>query len=47
MNYDYTRYRMKNRWRKFFPFSSDKKMNGTVYQGEKGKMYAFIKGAPD
>ena len=47
MGYDYERFRNRDRIKKIFPFSSEKKKMATVYEDEKGKLYAFVKGAPD
>ena len=45
--YDYEKFRNRDRVKKVFPFSSEKKKMATVYEDEKGKMYLFVKGAPD
>ena len=45
--YDYEKFRNRDRIKKTFPFSSEKKKMATVYEDEKGKMYLFVKGAPD
>ena len=47
MGYDYTKFRNRDRIKKIFPFSSLKKKMATIYEDEKGKLYAFVKGAPD
>lgn len=47
MGYDYEKFRNRDRIKKIFPFSSEKKKMATVYEDEKGKLYAFVKGAPD
>jgi magnesium-transporting ATPase (P-type) len=47
MGYDYEKVRNRDRIKKIFPFSSQKKKMATVYEDEKGKLYAFVKGAPD
>jgi len=47
MGYDYEKFRNRDRIRKIFPFSSEKKKMATVYEDEKGKLYLFVKGAPD
>ena len=47
MGYDYEKIRNRDRIRKIFPFSSEKKKMATVYEDEKGRLYAFVKGAPD
>ena len=47
MGYDYEKFRNRDRIKKIFPFSSEKKKMATVYEDEKGKMYLFVKGAPD
>jgi magnesium-transporting ATPase (P-type) len=47
MGYDYSKFRNRDRIKKIFPFSSEKKKMATVYEDEKGKLYAFVKGAPD
>lgn len=47
MGYDYEKFRNRDRIRKILPFSSEKKKMATVYEDEKGKIYVFVKGAPD
>jgi len=47
MDYDYLKFRNRDRIRKIFPFSSEKKKMATVYEDEKSKLYLFVKGAPD
>jgi len=47
MGYDYEKFRNRDRIKKIFPFSSEKKKMATVYEDEKGKLYLFVKGAPD
>lgn len=47
MGYDYEKVRNRDRIKKIFPFSSEKKKMATVYEDEKGKLYVFVKGAPD
>lgn len=47
MGYDYEKFRNRDRIKKIFPFSSAKKKMATVYEDERGKMYLFVKGAPD
>jgi magnesium-transporting ATPase (P-type) len=47
MGYDYEKFRNRDRIKKIFPFSSEKKKMATIYEDEKGKLYAFVKGAPD
>jgi Ca2+ transporting ATPase len=47
VGYDYEKFRNRDRIKKIFPFSSEKKKMATVYEDEKGKLYLFVKGAPD
>jgi magnesium-transporting ATPase (P-type) len=47
MDYDYEKFRNRDKIRKIFPFNSEKKKMATVYEDEKGKLYLFVKGAPD
>lgn len=47
LGYDYEKFRNRDRIKKIFPFSSEKKKMATVYEDEKGKLYLFVKGAPD
>ena len=47
MGYDYEKFRNRDRIKKIFPFSSERKKMATVYEDEKGKLYVFCKGAPD
>ena len=47
MGYDYEKFRNRDRIKKTFPFSSAKKKMATCYEDDKGKMYLFVKGAPD
>lgn len=47
MGYDYEKFRNRDRLKKTFPFSSERKKMATVYEDEKGKLYLFVKGAPD
>jgi Ca2+ transporting ATPase len=47
MDYDYLQFRNRDRIKKTFPFSSEKKKMAAVYEDEKGKLYLFVKGAPD
>ena len=47
MGYDYKKYRNRDHIQKIFPFSSEKKKMCTVYKEDRGKTYAFVKGAPD
>ena len=47
MGYDYEKFRNRDRIKKIFPFSSEKKKMATVYADEKGTNYVFVKGAPD
>lgn len=47
MGYDYEKFRNRDRIKKTFPFSSEKKKMATVYEDDKGKLYIFVKGAPD
>ena len=47
MGYDYEKFRSRDRIKKIFPFSSERKKMATVYEDEKGKLYLFVKGAPD
>lgn len=47
MGYDYEKFRNRDRYRKTFPFSSEKKKMATIYEDEKGQIYSFVKGAPD
>lgn len=47
VDYDYEKFRNRDRIKKIFPFSSEKKKMATVYEDEKGKLYLFVKGAPD
>ena len=47
MGYDYEKFRNRDRIKKIFPFSSERKKMATVYEDERGKMYLFVKGAPD
>jgi magnesium-transporting ATPase (P-type) len=47
MGFDYKKFRNRDKIKKIFPFSSEKKKIATVYEDEKGKLYVFVKGAPD
>ena len=47
MGYDYEKFRNRDRIKKIFPFSSEKKKMATCYEDDKGKLYVFVKGAPD
>lgn len=47
MGYDYTKFRRSENIPKTFPFSSSKKKMATVFKDERGKLYLFVKGAPD
>ena len=47
MGYDYEKFRNRDRIKKIFPFSSERKKMATCYEDEKGKLYLFVKGAPD
>jgi Ca2+ transporting ATPase len=47
LGYDYEKFRNRDRIKKVFPFSSERKKMATVYEDEKGKLYLFVKGAPD
>ena len=47
VGFDYEKFRNRDRIKKIFPFSSEKKKMATVYEDEKGKLYLFVKGAPD
>lgn len=47
MGYDYEKFRNRDKIKKIFPFSSEKKKMATVYEDDKGKLYLFAKGAPD
>ena len=47
MGYDYEKFRNRDRIKKIFPFSSERKKMATAYEDEKGKIYLFVKGAPD
>ena len=46
MGYDYKELRQKDKQKKTFPFSPEKKKMCTVYEDDKGKNYVFVKGAP-
>lgn len=47
MGFDYEKHRNRDRIKKNFPFSSERKKMASVYEDDKGKMYLFVKGAPD
>ncbi len=47
MGYDYEKFRNRDKIKKIFPFSSERKKMATVYEDDKGKLYLFTKGAPD
>lgn len=47
MGYDYEKFRNRDKIKKIFPFSSEKKKMATVFEDDKGKLYLFVKGAPD
>ena len=47
MGYDYEKFRNRDRIKKIFPFSSERKKMATVYEDDKSKLYVFVKGAPD
>lgn len=47
MGYDYEKCRNRDQIKKIFPFSSERKIMATVYEDEKGKLYVFVKGAPE
>ena len=47
LGFDYEKFRNRDKIKKIFPFSSEKKKMATVYEDEKGKLYLFVKGAPD
>ena len=47
MGYDYEKFRNRDKIKKIFPFSSLKKKMATAYEDDKGKLYLFVKGAPD
>ena len=47
MGHNYKKIRNKNQQLKVFPFNSEKKKMTTIYEGDKGIKYLFIKGAPD
>ena len=47
MGYDYRNFRNRERVKKLFPFSSQKKKMAVCYEDEEGHLYVFVKGAPD
>lgn len=47
MGFDYEKFRNRDKIKKTFPFSSERKKMATVYEDDKGKLYLFVKGAPD
>lgn len=47
MGFDYEKFRNSGKIKKTFPFTSEQKKMATVYEDNNGKLYLFLKGAPD